>query len=99
MLLVLFNPKIGPYQVLPNRARVDLGAMEMKGCSIFPKASALLGPRHQTVLCVIQDTHWGLTPSAEAQSVYSTAPADWASFGMNWLHILTIIYMFSLLYF
>ena len=42
MQLVLFNPKIGPYQVLPFRARVDLGAMAMKGCSAFPKAPASL---------------------------------------------------------
>ena len=26
--------------------RVDLGAMAMKGCSVFPKAPALLGPHH-----------------------------------------------------
>ena len=38
MPLVLFNPKIGPYLVLPRRARVDLGAMAMNGCSVFPKA-------------------------------------------------------------
>ena len=44
MLLVLFNPQIGPYQVLPLRARVDLGAMAMKGYSAFPKAPALLEP-------------------------------------------------------
>ena len=37
MLLVLFNPYMGPYQVLPLRARVDLGAMAMKGYSTFPK--------------------------------------------------------------
>ena len=49
MLLVLFNPLIGPYQVLPLRARVDLGAMAMKGCSVFPKAPALLEPHHQIV--------------------------------------------------
>ena len=41
MPLVLFNPKIGPYQVLPLRARVDLGPIAMKGCSVFPKAPAL----------------------------------------------------------
>ena len=33
MQLVLFNPYIGPYQVLPFQTRVDLGAMAMKGCS------------------------------------------------------------------
>ena len=60
MPLVLFNPEIGPYEVLPLRARVDLGAMAMKGCSVFPKASALLGPRHQSVWCHIQDTRWEL---------------------------------------
>ena len=49
MLLVPFNPLIGPYQVLPLRARVDLGAMAMKGCSAFPKAPALLEPLHQIV--------------------------------------------------
>ena len=47
--LVLFNPLIGPYQVLPRRARVDLGAMAIKGYSAFPKARALLEPHHQII--------------------------------------------------
>ena len=58
MQLVLFNPLIGPYQVLPFRARMDLGAMAMKECSAFPKVSASLEPHHQIVQCHIQDTHW-----------------------------------------
>ena len=33
ILLVLFNPCIEPYQVLPLRARVDLGAKAIKGYS------------------------------------------------------------------
>ena len=37
MPLVLFNPYIGPGQVLPRRARVDLGAMAMKKCYVFLK--------------------------------------------------------------
>ena len=49
MLLVLLNPKIGPYQVLPLRARVDLREMAMKGYSAFPKAPALLEPHHQII--------------------------------------------------
>ena len=49
MLLVLFNPYIGPYQVLQLRARVDQGAMAIKGYSIFFKAPALLEPHHQIV--------------------------------------------------
>ena len=40
--LVLFNPYIGPYQVLPCRVRVNLGAIPMKGYSAFPKALASL---------------------------------------------------------
>ena len=38
--LVLFDSQRGAYQVLPFQARVDLGAMAMKGCSIFPKVLA-----------------------------------------------------------
>ena len=49
MPLVLFNPYIGPYQVLPRRAKVDLGAMVMKGYSAFLKAPALLEPHDQIV--------------------------------------------------
>ena len=44
MQLVLFNPL-----VLPFRARVDLGAMAMKGCSEFPKAPASVELHHQIV--------------------------------------------------
>ena len=48
--MVLFDPYIRPYQVLlPLRARVDLGAMAMKGYSAFFKAPALLEPYHQIV--------------------------------------------------
>ena len=53
--------------------------MTMKECSAFPKAPASMEPHHQIVLCHIQDTHWGGGyPSAEVQSVYSTARVDWA---------------------
>ena len=63
MQLVLFNPQIGPYQMLSFRARVDLGAIAVKGCSAFPKAPASLELHHQIVQCHIQDTHGGgLTP-------------------------------------
>ena len=54
---VLFDPEIGPYQMLPLRARVNLGAMAMKGYTAFAKASAILEPHHQIVSCHIQDTH------------------------------------------
>ena len=47
--------------MLPLWARVDLGAMAMKEYSAFLKAPALLEPY----------------PSAEMQSVHSTALTDW----------------------
>ena len=46
---LLFNPYIGPYQALPLWARLDLGAIAIKGYSAFPKAPALLEPGHQIV--------------------------------------------------
>ena len=58
MPLVLFNPLIGPCQVLPLQATVDLGAMATKGWSALPKAPALVEPYHQIVLCHIPDTRW-----------------------------------------
>ena len=54
--LVLFDLEIGPYQVLPLRARVDLGAMSMKRYSTFLKVPVLLESHHQSVYCHIQDT-------------------------------------------
>ena len=65
--------------MLPPRASVDLGVMAIKGCSAFPKAPALQEPNHKIVQCYIQDTRCGESYlTAEMQSVYSTAPADWA---------------------
>ena len=58
------------YQVLRLRARVNLGAMAMKGYSAFPKAPALMEPHLQIV------SYTG--HSAGKRSVHSTAPADWA---------------------
>ena len=40
-------------RTLPLRAKVDPGAMTMKGNSAFPKAPALLEPHHQIVSCHI----------------------------------------------
>ena len=77
---VLFNPLIGPYQVLPLWATINLKAITMKGCSAFSKASALLEPHHQIVL--VSYPGYSLKESylsGEMQSVYSSAPADWAA--------------------
>ena len=40
--LVVFDPWIGPYQMLPLQASVDLGVMAVEEYSAFPKAPALL---------------------------------------------------------
>ena len=61
-------------------ARVDLGAMVMKGYSTFHKATALLEPCHQNcfVSCLGHSLFWGGSyPTAKMQSMYSTAQANW----------------------
>ena len=40
---VLFDQLIGPYQVLPLRVKVDLGAMTMKGILHIPQNSNITG--------------------------------------------------------
>ena len=63
--------------MLPLQARMDLGAIAMKGYSTFPKAPAFLEPHlhpeHSLVGRVL--------PSAEKQLMYFTAPADWETKG------------------
>ena len=73
--LVQFDPKIGHYQVLLVRARVDLGVMGIKGCSTLPKAT-LLETHHQIFSGIFQDTRkrWGSYSSAEKWSMYSNVP-------------------------
>ena len=60
--------------LLPHQARVDMGVIAMKGCSAFSKVATLLE------LHFISRTLFGELSysSEEVQSVYFTAPADWA---------------------
>ncbi len=67
--------------MLPLRARVDLGAMAMKGYSTFPKGHSFGG---------------GSYPTAEVQSVYPTAPADWAIYRVKCQTVLCQIIQFSI---
>ena len=62
--------------MLPFRGREDLGAMGI------PHGSSITGTLPSDCLVSYQDTHWGVGsyPSAEVQSVYSKAPANWATF-------------------
>ena len=54
--LVLFNPQIRPNRVLPRLARMDMGAMAVKGYSVFPKALASPESHYQIVYSHKQDT-------------------------------------------
>ena len=58
--------------------REDLGAMVMKEYSALPKAQALFEPRYQIFSVISRTFACGSYPSAEKQSVYSTASAGWA---------------------
>ena len=63
--------------------RVDLGVMGMKGFSVFPKTPVLLETHLHIVVSYSGHSLRGSYPSTEKQSVYSTAPADWArAFGL-----------------
>ena len=66
--LVLFNPHMGTYLVLPLRARVNLRAMVIKGHCAFPKAPAFLEPDHQIVSITYRILVGEGYPSAEKQS-------------------------------
>ena len=74
---VLFDPSIGPFQVLPPRARMDLGTIAIKGYAAFPKAIRLEA-HHQIVSCHIQDTLWGCLTSLQRcnQSVLQPQPTE-----------------------
>ena len=79
--LLQFDPIIGPYQMLPLRARVDLGAMVMNELYYY---------WNHTIrwISVISRTLVGgglLLLSRAEQSVYSTAPTDWVKcfFGLS----------------
>ena len=72
--LALFDPLIGPYQVLPLQAKVDLGAQGNKWVLSIPLRSIRL----LSVICrtfVLE----GVFSSAEMHLVYSAALADWTS--------------------
>ena len=77
MQLVLFNLLIGPYQVLPFRARVE--QWQWRGALHSPKFQYHLN-LIIVLFTVISRTLIGRSyPAVEVQSMYSTAPADWAT--------------------
>ena len=71
---------MGPYQVLPLRARVDIGAMAMKEYSAYSSNSIFTEASQSDYLVSYLGYSIGESYSfAEMQSVYSTAPIDWAT--------------------
>ncbi len=80
MLLVLFNPgQSGP------------GSNGNKGVLRIPQSSNTAGTSPSD--CLVSHLGHSLAgsyPSAEMQSVYSTAPADWAIDGMKYYLIIII---------
>ena len=60
--------------MLPFQARVDLGAIAMKVCSVFPKAPELLYITIRLFSVISRMLIGRSYPSAEVESVYSTAP-------------------------
>ena len=64
-------------RALSIRAGVDQGAMSMKECSAFPKKSPSVTSPLDCFVSYPGHPGRGLYPSAEIQSVYSTALADW----------------------
>ena len=75
MLLVLFNTSIGPYQVLPFRAR----AMAIKGAPHSTKLHHHSNLTNRLFSVLSRTLVRGFYPYTEVQSVYSTAPAEWAN--------------------
>ena len=69
--LVLIDPYIEPYQVIPLCVRADQGPMTRKGYSALPVVSLLKVISRTLVRRVL--------PSAEKLSEYSAALADWAT--------------------
>ena len=65
-------------QMQPLRAGADLGAMAIKGYSTFPKSSGITGASPDCLVSYAGHLLGKSYPSAEMQSVYSIAPADWA---------------------
>ena len=71
---------------------MDLGKMAMKGYWTFPQSSIITGTSPSDCLASYPEHSLrGSYLSAEVQSVYSTAPADWAqTWALLWMSHLTL---------
>ena len=82
MLLVLFNPWIGPLSGAITPGQSGPGSHGNKGVLRIPQSFSITGTSPSDCLVSYPGHSFGgergLTTSVEEQSVYSTAPADWA---------------------
>ena len=81
MLLILFNQLIGPLSGATTPGQSGPGSNCNEGVLHIPQSSSIAGTSPSDCL-VSYPGHslGGSYPSAEVQSVYSTAPADWANY-------------------
>ena len=75
MLLVLFNPSIGPLSGATTPGQGGPGSDGNEGVLRIPQSSSTAGTSPSDCS---GHSLGGSYPSAEKQSVYSTAPTDWA---------------------
>ena len=79
-VLVLFDPLIGPLSGATTPCLSGPGSDGNEGVPRIPKSSSITGTSPSNFLCHIEDTRFGVSyPSAEKQTVFSTAPPNWAN--------------------
>ena len=85
MQLVLFNPQIGPLSGATTPGQSGPGSDGNEGILCIPQSSSITwtSPSDCLASYPVHLLGGGLTSSAEMQSVYSTAPADWTSCILN----------------
>ena len=79
-MLVLFNPEIGPLSGATTPGQSGPGSNGNEWVLRIPQSSSIAGTSPSDCLMSYpgHSLGRGSYPSAEKQSVYSTAPADWA---------------------
>ena len=99
MLLILFNPSIGPLSGATTPGQSGPGSNGNEGVLRIPQSSSIAGTSPSDCL-VSYPGHLlrggGSYPSAEVPSVYSTAPADWAIHRVKCQTVLFQIIQFSI---
>ena len=80
MLLILFNPLIGPLSGATTPGQSGPGSNGNEEVLRIPQISSIAGTSPSDCLVSYRGhSLWGGSyPSAKVQSVYSIAPADWA---------------------